>query len=277
VPLRASTGLLSVSTGDGQKSSSSSNFTIIPPTVTSFTPTSGIVGSAVTITGTGFSTDASIDTIRFNGTWSKVTKATSTTLTVNVPIGAKKGAITVSVGGGETVSSASSNASQIFCVNPPQPTIKVSGLSSQPTLTSSASSGNQWFLNGVAIPEETNQTFAPKTDGVYSVQATVDGCQGVMSLNEVIVITGDINTKAEPAVTLYPNPIENFASVNLENLISGEPVDIQFFNILGDKLMELSSQGGITLNMDIGYFSSGTYFVRIIQGGNYYSCKFVKP
>ncbi len=64
-------------------------------------------------------------------------------------------------------------------------------------LTSSASSGNQWLLNGTNISGSTNQNITLKASGVYTVQTTNNsGCTSQSSLN----ITIKVN----------PNPIVNF-------------------------------------------------------------------
>lgn len=73
--------------------------TILPPTISSFNPSSGLVGSTVVITGTNFSTVPANNTVRFNGTPATVTASTSTSITVTVPIGATTGLISVVVGG----------------------------------------------------------------------------------------------------------------------------------------------------------------------------------
>ncbi len=69
------------------------------PTITSFTPESGAVGTAVTITGTNFSTTATDNTVQFNGTAATVTAATATSITTSVPTAATTGKITVAVSG----------------------------------------------------------------------------------------------------------------------------------------------------------------------------------
>ena len=70
--------LLITSLGYGQVS---------PPTITSFTPTSGAVGSTVTLTGTNFSTTSANNIVYFGGVKATVTAATATQLIVNVPLG----------------------------------------------------------------------------------------------------------------------------------------------------------------------------------------------
>ena len=57
-------------------------------TITNLSPTSGSIGSTVTITGTLFSTTASNNIVWFGGVKATVTSATATSLSVTVPIGA---------------------------------------------------------------------------------------------------------------------------------------------------------------------------------------------
>jgi hypothetical protein len=66
-----------------------------PPTITSFTPTNGVQWSTVTITGTNFSTTASENIVKFNGTTAEVSASTATSITTVVPTDATTGTITV--------------------------------------------------------------------------------------------------------------------------------------------------------------------------------------
>lgn len=69
------------------------------PTITSFTPASGVQWSTVTITGTNFSTVAADNIVKFNGTAAVVTASTATSITTTVPTDAASGNITVEVAG----------------------------------------------------------------------------------------------------------------------------------------------------------------------------------
>jgi PKD domain/IPT/TIG domain/FG-GAP-like repeat len=75
-----------------------------PPTITSFTPTSGAVGSTVTITGTGFNTTAANNVVYFGGAKAAVISSTATQLTVTVPDGSTRGPISVTTGGATALS-----------------------------------------------------------------------------------------------------------------------------------------------------------------------------
>ena len=67
-----------------------------PPAITSFSPTSGPVGTEVTITGSGFNATAANNVVFFGATKATVTAATATSLTVTVPVGATYQYISVS-------------------------------------------------------------------------------------------------------------------------------------------------------------------------------------
>jgi IPT/TIG domain len=69
------------------------------PTITSLSPTSGPVGTAVTITGTNFGSTQGTSTVTFNGTAAAVTSWSATSLATSVPTGATTGNVVVTVGG----------------------------------------------------------------------------------------------------------------------------------------------------------------------------------
>jgi DNA/RNA endonuclease G (NUC1) len=72
------------------------------PTLSSFSPGSGAVGSSVTITGTAFT---SASKVKFNGTSASFTVNSSATITATVPAGATTGPISVIAPGGLATSS----------------------------------------------------------------------------------------------------------------------------------------------------------------------------
>src|SRR5262249_32253117 len=76
---------------------------VSPPTVTSFTPTSGIINTKVTINGTGFT---GVSAVKFNGTAAPFTVLSSTQLTARVSGGTSpgKGKITVTTQAGTATS-----------------------------------------------------------------------------------------------------------------------------------------------------------------------------
>ncbi|MCX6210068.1 MAG: FG-GAP-like repeat-containing protein, partial [Bacteroidetes bacterium] len=81
-----------------------------PPTITSISPTSGAVGTTVTITGTFFSSTPVNNVVFFGAAKATVTAATTTSLTVTIPIGATYAPITIL----NTVSVLTASSKQYF-------------------------------------------------------------------------------------------------------------------------------------------------------------------
>ena len=85
------------------------------PVITSFSPTSGPIGTSVIITGTGFSATPTSNTVFFGATKANVTAASTSQLTVTVPIGATYQLITVMVS--NLIAFSSSPFIVTFCSN----------------------------------------------------------------------------------------------------------------------------------------------------------------
>ena len=108
VPATGTTGWVTVTTPSGTLTSSA-QFKVIPK-ITSFSPTSGTVGTQVAITGTGLKQVSKVSFGGVNAPTFTVNSATKVTATV--PTGAKTGKIAVTTPGGGTSSAA------IFTVTP---------------------------------------------------------------------------------------------------------------------------------------------------------------
>ncbi len=106
VPAGATTGKITV-TIDCNTATSVNDFivtTALLPTITSFTPTFGPIGTSVIITGTNFSTTPANNVVAFNGTPAVVTASTANSITTTVPVGATTGKISVIVDGNTATS-----------------------------------------------------------------------------------------------------------------------------------------------------------------------------
>jgi hypothetical protein len=100
VPSGATTGNVVVTVGGVQ--SNGVSFTVTPPpAITSISPTSGPIGTNVIITGTNFGpTVGTIQSfVTFNGTQTRASNWTNTSITAPVPTGATTGNVVVNVGG----------------------------------------------------------------------------------------------------------------------------------------------------------------------------------
>ncbi len=138
-------------------------------------------------------------------------------------------------------------------------------------LVSNWATGNQWYLNGSIIQGALHQHFTPSAPGSYTVRVengiqTVDtstfqigvgGCWSQYSLPYVITDSVYIT----PDVLVYPNPAINV--LTLSNRQSG-PVTVRIFNLLGQAVFE--GQGVVgTVQVDVGRWSKGAYFVLVID------------
>jgi hypothetical protein len=109
VPPTATTGPVTVSNASTPIGTVSSvgSYTVTPhvaPTITSFTPTSGITGTSVTITGTNFTAASSV---KFGSLAAPYTPQSATVIVAKVPAGAVARPISVTTGVGTATSSTS--------------------------------------------------------------------------------------------------------------------------------------------------------------------------
>ncbi|MBN4054827.1 IPT/TIG domain-containing protein, partial [Nitrospira defluvii] len=96
VPAGAATGPITVATSSGSATSTQNFIVGSPgPTLTSITPTTGKVGTPVTVIGSNFDPVASDNQVAFNGKGAIISSATITQITTTVPQGATTGPVTV--------------------------------------------------------------------------------------------------------------------------------------------------------------------------------------
>ncbi len=104
VPAGATSGKLAVTTPGGTSTSAATFTVVVTPTITSFTPTSGAVGTVVTLTGSGY---VGATKVTFNGTAATFSLASSTRITATVPSGATTGKLAVTTRDGTAASATS--------------------------------------------------------------------------------------------------------------------------------------------------------------------------
>ncbi len=108
VPSGATTGTIAVTSPNGSASSADSfsvGSAVGAPAITGISPTIGVAGTSVTITGTGFDAAVSKNNVNLNVSYTLPTSATSTQIVAPAPVGATSGHVTVSNVRGSAVSS----------------------------------------------------------------------------------------------------------------------------------------------------------------------------
>jgi hypothetical protein len=128
-------------------------------------------------------------------------------------------------------------------------------------LNSSSTSGNQWFLDGVKLANETNSSIKASNNGIYTVQVTgSNGCSSDVSKGEYGLITA--MEAAEPeSIGVSPNPFINLIRLDIPKSF-GEKAQISLTDISGkfyiQKLAIIRQQ-----ELNLSFLPAGNYFLRI--------------
>ena len=187
VPASATTGPVVVSVKGVP--SNGVTFTVTPK-INSLSPTSGAVGTSVTISGTTFGATQGTSTVKFNGTTATPTSWSATSIAVPVPAGATTGPVVV------TVSGQASNG-VTFTVTP-----KINSLSptSGPVTTSVTISGTTFgATQGTSTVTFNGTTATPTSWSASSIAAPVPAAATTGSV--VVTVSGQASNGATFTVT----------------------------------------------------------------------------
>jgi len=210
VPAGATTGNVVVTVGGAASNGVTFAVTAAGPNITSLNPTSGLVGSAVTISGANFGATQGTSTVKFNGTAAAATSWSTTSIGVTVPAGATTGNVVVTVGG-----VASNGVS--FTVTTPAPSLTslnpASGLVGSPITISGANFG---ATQGTSTVKFNGIAATPTSWSATSIVATVPA--GATTGNVVVTVGGVASngvsftvTTAAPSITSL-NPTSGLVS-----------------------------------------------------------------
>jgi uncharacterized repeat protein (TIGR03803 family) len=209
--------------------------------------------------------------ITFSTTSSKITISGSQVTIVS----AGRATITAAQAGNTNFNAATS-VDRSFCIKPAKPTIAVSNLNTEtPTLTSSATSGNQWFLNGTAITGATSATYTATQAGQYTVQVRVDDCASELSNAQVLIVTGDLPTDQTTSL-VYPNPATSDIVISLTAFDTQQAAAVEIHDLLGRPVHRETVRGREEVKVAIASWSTGRYLVRVQQGSRQASQSFIK-
>ncbi|MGI4875453.1 MAG: T9SS type A sorting domain-containing protein [Janthinobacterium lividum] len=165
-----------------------------------------------------------------------------------------------------------------FTVNPipATPTLAVSGTPvTGITLTSSSATGNQFYLNGVAVTGATSQTYlvnSGKNNGSYTVVVTgTGGCSSATSAAVAVTVTATATAATLTKLTVYPNPTRD-GYLTLELSGYREAVAVTVVNAVGQRVYEGTISGSALTQkqtLNLSELATGVYLLqaRTASGG----------
>ncbi|HXB91774.1 MAG TPA: T9SS type A sorting domain-containing protein, partial [Puia sp.] len=152
------------------------------------------------------------------------------------------------------------------------PTITLSGN----ILTSSAATGNQWYVSDSLLAGSTAQTDTAKFPGQYYTIVT-DPITGCILQSNKITFTPSSGGNPSIGLTVAPNPSNGVFSLSFF-MSTVDNTSITLTNTLGQKVYQADYPGFSGLfsqQINVAYLASGMYVLKIFHGGNTYMEKLI--
>jgi len=235
VPTGALTGKITVTAPAGT-ATSATNYTVTasPPTVTSFSPASGPVGTKITVTGTNLT---GATAVKVNGfTCTSVAVTNSTTLSATVPAGATTGNISVTTPAGLAYSSTA------FVVALPVPTVTSFSPASGPVGTKITVTGTN--LTGSVV----------KVDGFTCTSVVVASPTSLTAIIPTGATTGNISvttttgTAYSPTAFVVTLPLPTVTTFGPTSGFAGKAITIKGTNLAGATLVNFNGVASTSIS-----------------------------
>lgn len=144
-----------------------------------------------------------------------------------------------------------------------------------PDLVSSYAVGNQWFLNGVAVPGAVNQNFKPTGEGLYKVEVVIDGCSTSDEVDFASLNQSKHDQDAD--FSAFPNPVTTSLTITLANP-NNLTVRITMTDVKGtlvvDQASKASEDGTYMVNTEA--LPTGVYTLHVKFGSALRTAKIIK-
>lgn len=144
-------------------------------------------------------------------------------------------------------------------------------------ISSSYTTGNQWYLNGDPLVGETNDTVnyvVIGQNGGYMVEYTdINGCSVFSEASNVIIIFDvSIDEESEMRIRVYPNPTNGLLNVELEDgadqmmiiALNGNIIHVGYNLVAGNNQVDLSN------------LADGTYILQFVKDGEVFTKRIIK-
>ena len=144
-------------------------------------------------------------------------------------------------------------------------------------LTSSFPTGNQWYLNGVAINGATNQNYSPVQSGNYRVDVTLgNGCI-TQSDNFTYIINSPTSGTDEIGLTLFPIPANGQLHVVFAAKAAAS-MKMSLINSAGQTDYNAAQSipvGNFSTVIDVSHIAPGTYVLKVLLDQKVYARKVI--
>lgn len=123
-----------------------------------------------------------------------------------------------------------------------------------------------WYLDGVPVLSDGDNTYTPNQNGIYSLEIGIDVvnpnindlCVGTQSIE----ITGLSIKELNKIISIYPNPSNNLLTITNT---SGEILHLSIYSVIGN-LMREESLNNIENIISVKEFAEGMYFFHLTDG-----------
>ncbi|MBP5994426.1 MAG: T9SS type A sorting domain-containing protein [Crocinitomicaceae bacterium] len=146
----------------------------------------------------------------------------------------------------------------VYCNTIMSPSISLNSENALVIANYPASSTIEWYVDGVLIQNQENDTLNPQSNGTYSAQISDSfGCSYFTNDFQLSVSVGEVETGQW---MVYPNPVKDLLTIQVEEKMIGATVELLDLN--GRSLTTSIIEQTSTL-FDVSFFPSGTYFLSI--------------
>lgn len=125
----------------------------------------------------------------------------------------------------------------------------------------------QWYLNDQLLPEETSATILNPQRGAYVATVSNGGC-GVMSDPFIVLAVDEVDNQ----LTLFPNPAQDYLSVELPNALRNEVKSVKISDLSGRVLVEST----VSEKLSVSSLNNGIYLLHLNVDGQILTRRFLK-
>ena len=129
-------------------------------------------------------------------------------------------------------------------------------------LVSSISNGNQWYLNGLKLTGETNDTCVPWKNGLYTVTHFENGCISDYSNAYSVDLTDNIDLGNGQYARFYPNPVTTILNIQW-NINDFSALSVSISDMQGKPVLIKNDFQKTSASINLSILPPGIYLLKI--------------